>query len=535
MNRRDFLKASGAAVAASSALAATGVALGGPDPGAEVGPVSAPVRQNQAFQVRVAAAREAANRPVPAHLTNGEEAAYPSRIASFSKGLPHNSLGEVDPNAYRLMMEALASGDPARFEAIPLGGSLRLTSPQSAYAYDLIGPDSHSLAVRPAPRIDSPEGAGELAELYWMALARDVPFSQLDTDPTIAAACQDLSALSDFRGPRQGGRVTPNTIFRGSQPGCLVGPLLSQFMWLPIPMGAVLVDQRQRTTLPGIDYMTRYDEWLAIQRGIAAGPGAFDAVPRYIRSMRDLAQWVHVDALYQAYHCACLILMGVNAPIDPGLPPAASRTQSGFVEFGGPHILTLVTEAATRALKATWYQKWLVHRRLRPEAFAGRVHQRMTGAASYPVHPEVLNSAAVEAVFRRHGTYLLPVAAPEGCPSHPSYTAGHATVAGACVTILKAFFDESYVLPRPVVPDADGLTLQPYSGPPLTVGSELDKVANNVGIGRNMAGFHYRSDNDESLRLGEDVALAMLAEQKACHNQSFSFTLTTFSGQKITL
>jgi hypothetical protein len=44
-----------------------------------------------------------------------------------------------------------------------------------------------------------------------------------------------------------------------------------------------------------------------------------------------------------------------------------------------------------------------------------------------------------------------------------------------------------------------------------------------------------RSDNDESLRLGEDVALAMLAEQKACHNQRFSFTLTTFSGQKITL
>jgi PAP2 superfamily len=256
---------------------------------------------------------------------------------------------------------------------------------------------------------------------------------------------------------------------------------------------------------------------------------------RYIRSMRDIGQWVHVDALFQAYHCACLILLGMGAPLDPGLPPVASRTQAGFVEFGGPHVLTLVTEVATRALKATWYEKWLVHRRLRPEAFAARVHHRMTGAADYPVHPAILHSAAAQAVYSRYGTYLLPMAFPEGSPAHPSYTAGHATVAGAGVTILKAFFDEEYVLPRPVVPDADGLTLQPYAGPPLTVGNELNKLANNIGIGRNMAGVHYRSDNQESLLLGEAVALQMLAEQKACHNQRFTWSLTTFDGQKITL
>ena len=31
---------------------------------------------------------------------------------------------------------------------------------------------------------------------------------------------------------------------------------------------------------------------------------------------------------------------------------------------------------------------------------------------------------------------------------HPAYGAGHATVAGACVTILKAFFDTSAVLAK---------------------------------------------------------------------------------------
>jgi hypothetical protein len=44
----------------------------------------------------------------------------------------------------------------------------------------------------------------------------------------------------------------------------------------------------------------------------------------------------------------------------------------GFGTFGGPHILALLTEVSTRALKAVWYQKWLVHRRLRPEEFGGR-------------------------------------------------------------------------------------------------------------------------------------------------------------------
>jgi hypothetical protein len=149
--------------------------------------------------------------------------------------------------------------------------------------------------------------------------------------------------------------VTPGTIFRGVQFGNLIGPLISQFLWQPIPMGAVLVDQRIKTTQPGIDYLTRFADWLAVQRGQKAGTDSFDPTPRYIRSMRDIGQWVHVDALYQAYHTACLILLGMNAPIDPGLPPVTSRTQAGFVEWGGPHILTLVTEVSTRALKATWF------------------------------------------------------------------------------------------------------------------------------------------------------------------------------------
>ncbi|MEM7163573.1 MAG: hypothetical protein AAF487_14165, partial [Bacteroidota bacterium] len=58
------------------------------------------------------------------------------------------------------------------------------------------------------------------------------------------------------------------------------------------------------------------------------------------------------------------------------------------------------------------------------------------------------NKPLLEAVFdfnKKQG-YFLPMAFPEGSPMHPAYGAGHATVAGACVTILKAFFDTSTVL-----------------------------------------------------------------------------------------
>src|SRR5438067_6893722 len=42
--------------------------------------------------------------------------------------------------------------------------------------------------------------------------------------------------------------------------------------------------------------------------------------------------------------------------------------------------------------------------------------------------------------------------------------AGHATVAGACVTILKAWFDESFGLPDPMVPNSGGTALVAYTG-----------------------------------------------------------------------
>src|SRR5581483_2700872 len=158
---------------------------------------------------------------------------------------------------------------------------------------------------------------------------------------------------------------------------------------------------------------------------------------------------------------------------------------------------------------------------------------------NYPLHADILNSDALAAVSKKYNSYLLPQAFPEGSPLHPSYGAGHATVAGASVTILKAVFDESYVIPNPVVASADGLSLVPYTGPDadrLTVGGELNKLAANVAMGRNFGGIHWRTDYANSILLGEEVAIRMLMDLKLTYNEEFEgYTFTKFDGTRITV
>jgi membrane-associated phospholipid phosphatase len=363
-------------------------------------------------------------------------------------------------------------------------------------------------------------------------------------------AAADLSAMSDFRGPKVGGQVTVDTLFRGSAPGCLAGPYLSQFFWHSQPFGAQHIEPRMRTRVARVDYMTQPADWLAVQNGVTpGGAGPFDAVLRYMRNGRDLGEWVHIDVLFQAYFQALLALMtppdpsnpftggGLGAPLNPGNPYAASKNQIGFGTFGGPYFATILCEVATRALKAVWFQKWFVHRRLRPEEFGGRIHHHIVSGKPYPIHADALGSAALARVYGMHGTYLLPQAFPEGCPVHPAYGAGHATVAGACVTILKALFDGSHVIPNPVVASTDGLSLVPYTGPDvLTVEGELNKLAANVAIGRNIAGVHWRTDMTASLALGEEVAICVLRDQRFTYNETFGgFTFNRFDGTPFTI
>ncbi|MGH3831227.1 MAG: hypothetical protein ACRDRS_12410 [Pseudonocardiaceae bacterium] len=204
--------------------------------------------------MRVDAAEEQFFKPNPVHANNGNEDRYPNKIGSSTKGLAHDpNTGEVIPEAYAKLLAALHGGRSTDFDALASNGALgcgdptkqrRFVNPQSGYAYDLEGIDSHQLTEPPAPAFASAQEAGEMVELCWMSLLRDVPFAEYDNNPVAIAAAEDLTKLSDFRGPKAGGQVTTKTLFRDEYQGCTTGPYISQFLLQPVNFGAQSIDTR---------------------------------------------------------------------------------------------------------------------------------------------------------------------------------------------------------------------------------------------------------------------------------------------------
>ncbi len=520
-----------------------------------IGPLQGQERLNKASQIRISAAREQAIEPIVAHPCNSDELLM-SKAGNYSKGLPHNPLGEVDPSAYTALIKALSSGNPHDYESIPLGGGqVKLTNPQNAMAYSLEGQDSHNYSIPAAFSLASEKEAAEMAELYWMALTRDVPFSDYPSHPLTLQAVDDLRRFSLFTD------ITPQTLFRAPAHGNSDGLYVTQFLLKDLPYGAKKVQQSIEYPEANFDYLTDYEEWLSIQRGlepqvkenkfIPVVPG--DDGTRFLYNGRGIGQWVHLDWPYQATLNAALILLSFgNDAIDGNNPYMISTTQKGFNTFGGPHILNLISKAADLALKAAWYQKWQVHRRLRPEVFSGRVHNQRRGLANYSIDSRLIDSPVLPLIFEHNrsqnlnrlhkdeGTYLQPQAFPEGSPTHPAYPAGHATFVAAGVTVLKAFFREDFIIPNPMKPIQDGKKLVPYQvgidGPALTVGGELNKLAANVAIARNIAGVHWRSDGLEGNNLGEAVAISVLKDLRKIYNEDFTgFSLTKFDGSAVTI
>lgn len=515
-------------------------------------------------------------------------------------------LGPPDGNFY----SAIAKNPPSKVRAWESMGA--------GSTFDLQGPDAQAVTMPPPPELRSVELAHEMTEIYWMALLRDVPLSQFShagreqsqhrtrkhkgrshyhhyakthelVDEAVAGLCntvwarETLCDLTDAEKARRRGAVNIQTIFRGITPGDDVGPYISQFLLTGtsglqngnhpsdgyVQYGAMRMDQRVRVAQQGKNYMTTWAAFLDVQNAAdVRGREVYsDQSPkfRFITSGRDLATYVHYDALYQAYLNACIILLDIKVPFDSGIPfqhEDQLDKQQGFATFGGPHILTLVTEVATRALKAVRFQKYNLHRRLRPEALGGLI-DRFHGDKKNPLYVgvsqlyhmigktllkkigdenEIQNSTFCDSGVsrsrdldfenRKVSTLLLPMAFPEGSPMHPSYGAGHATVGGACVTVLKAFFDHGFELPFTYVASDDGNTLKeaPHLHHTLTVEGELNKLCSNISIGRNWAGVHYFSDYYESILLGEKIALGILEEQKLTYSEDFSMTVPLFNG-----
>ena len=563
LNRRQFLGGvGGTAVGASLAGGLTGLgALSGvaatPAHAVEIAPQNPQDRRSTAFDIKHEAAIAEKQLGWIDHPTNGDEELYANRIGSFHKTLPHDANGEVDPAAFDAVLAAAATGQFADWEAIP-GGPNRLLNPLGGLAFNMEGPDSAAVGVNPPPALASQELAAQAAEVYWMALLRDVPFADWNTDPDVQAACDSLNSYPGYTGPVDPvqGIVTPQVLFRASYPGVFDGPMVSQFLLRSFFYDAIPVTPQMRVSAQGADFMTAYGEWLNIQNGALAGSfPPLDPVSRFPRSPRDLGMKAQLDRIYSVYFRAYLILQAFipfagHPGLDANHPYRTSTRQSGFATFGTAHVSEMLASVG-KSERHTWYQKWQVHRFLRPEAYGGLVHRVVADGATYPIHSDLLNdSDLLQRVFNHNaarnqargfgpvGTYLLPQMFPVGSPSHPSFPAGHAVTAGASCTVLKAFFNEDLPFPGPVKVSADGLSLSPYvagvDGPTLTLGGELNKLMHNLTYGRDMSGVHWRADGIEGNRQGEALAIRWLQEQRATYPEPFDgFQLTKIDGTQI--
>ena len=537
------------------------------------------------------------------HKTLPMNASFVTDQAAWNKFLavclnPNTVLGAIeDIPAGVLPPGGPANQSPFNAGAMPKGAA-PFVSPMAAWAdTDGLSPDPAHLKMPAPPSITSRAIAAEMNELYWMSALRDSSFDVLGQNAAAMGAVDDINAgynaaidagemeivtLHDI--PVANGRAnfTADSIFRAGLPGELDGPPVSQFFLRPINYGAQLISPAQIPYTADTDYLYNKGDWLLAQNtgldtdgnpynrdndnGFSPdhyehtvdGAGNPVYARFYIRNMRDLCRFVNRDALHQAYFNAALLLNNWGAPLTPENPlrklPTTmmpAKRQGGFATLGGPDILALVSWMACDAIRTVWHQKWRVWLRLRPEALGG-----IATVASNELGPafQALSGLKGHTVKKEPGNFLLPIAFSAGSPAHPSYGAGHATVAGACVTMLKAWFDGCTLI-KTLVSQTKGIdpplgfnTLKaagnhPANGDPpdytgadgdrLMVEGELNKLAANVAMGRSMGGVHFRTDNTRSLRLGELVTTVFLANFVKTYKENPAFEFNSFDGASV--
>ena len=562
-SRRRFVKGA-ATIAAVTATIPLKPLLGGPGSTAEASTIDYEPnkRTNDSFIYRrnVAILNKINIGEVP---DNGDLTKFTDFSANYSKTLRHDALGVPNKQSYQSFIDALTTETFQGLNNViigtPGGGpNSKMNGPATAFAFDLEGLDSHAYSIPPAPSVSTAQTATEEVEHFWASLLRDVPFTEYASNPTVAEAVADLNSRSFLQGGGAGQwalPVTAQNLFRGrvfTGDGNVKGPYISQFLLQPTFFGNQPISQLHQTLLPNQAFLTDVGSYQAVQNGGATGEPLMDPTLRFIRNGRDLTAYTRVDALHQGYFVASLVLAGLRAPAPPGNPYNTSPTQKPFGTLGAPDAFATIPEVATRALKASWFRKWVADLRLRPEEYGALLEARRTNStpkpqASNALHSDVLTSAVLPKILAMFGSHLMPVAFPEGSPTHPCYTGGHATVAGACATVLKFFFDGKQKL-RPLllaagtdlkVPSTDGLSLVTYTGADrdtIDINGELSKLAFNIPFGHGVhSGIHFRSSNHWGILLGEMVALSVLQDKAKGYNEPFTINITKFDGTTATI
>jgi hypothetical protein len=290
-------------------------------------------------------------------------------------------------------MNGIKAGTQAALDAVPAGGTGKLAGPLSPLAFQLQGVDSTAAAeLFVPPSISTAAGAANYVELYWEAFLRDVPFIDYGSNPLVAQAVTDMNKLSAYSGPTP---VTPQNIFRYPFFGATDGPLISQILYTThsldgvkfVPMISTkfpVADKNTGTALTGpntgLDFMTNLNEYVFVENGNGAldKTNTTDPTPRFIRSGRDLGRYVNADSIYSTYFRAAIMLQNLGIPLDPNSPYTNDTRINGFNTFSSAWLFNLIGAAQDTEAQA-FYQKWYVHRHLRPEACGNLVDGIKTG------------------------------------------------------------------------------------------------------------------------------------------------------------
>lgn len=487
----------------------------------------------------------------------------------FSKGLTHDATtGFAEKNAVKSILNAVKEGTLTTENAIQLDSNSvrKIEGVYNGKSFSLMAndPSVFSLDSSLYYPIDSAKAMFEMMEVYARRILLDTPFSVIraGTDPSVVAVINALNAYKTAftTNPTStpSGNIEGLQLFRGGFPGTTVGPYVSQMLVHPYEQGNLQVTQK---------YLEESDEsatstlsgWFNIQNGVTPPGTNRTGLSKYIYNGRMGASKVHNDALYQCFLSAAFVCL--NNGIKLEAEESGSTKSTAWASGGGPSLLAAVAHVAIYALRTAWMSKFSCTMRIRPEVFAQRLEFGLSGNSEtvqkVPGLSDIVsNSTAGNSILSSvrtlngNDTVLLRMIYPEGSPMHPSLPAGHATVAGACVTVLKAMLKLRDDSGNPILwvadgrrsmesTDGDNLTESSYGDESqMTVIGELNKLGANISGFRDFAGVHYRADTAAGMKLGEDMAIAYLSDVAGEYGETTSgvfsgFNLTKFSGEQI--
>ncbi|MBX0287679.1 vanadium-dependent haloperoxidase [Halomicroarcula sp. F28] len=469
----------------------------------------------------------------------------------YSKGLPLLETDNGDLHPTGVVPSSVVTNDlidplqnNGTLDASLSGTERDHISPPSAHTFPTEGMDSWLGTMPPAPAYDSPRTAGELMDLMFMDMIKHLPFKNYTQRPQTQA--DDFQPVIDELGEDWWYDMEANQGYMFAEGGMSArehGPYVSQFLMQDVMYGSTpftpLCIDREVT---GVTRNNTQSEWLDLVAGKGEGaeprphPPAMemqDEPTKFIANGNDLATFVRVDPSYQSYITAALFLLD-QVDLDPGLAyTERDDPVHPYIDNGAVGLLDLTARVARNALLAAFHQKWRVHLRLRPETYFGRLHHQFNGDVDFGIPSLLTDSQVVQLTAeRRDGDLFLPTGYPEGAPMHPAYPSGHSTIAGACGTVLKTFFEnEDWEFDFYRATDADGEERETvsYVEGHNGVHQEIDKLMSNIGIGRLFAGVHYYSDHYWGIKLGEQIAVATLLDHFDNFDTDSSTPTPTFS------